>query len=213
MPIVTVSRMFGAGGSEVAARVAKALGWSLLDNAIIESVATRLGTTPAEVEARDERVSGITQRLTDALALGSPEMLPMLADSTALPVSEERVLEVTRRVIDEAVAKGPAVLVGRGAQCMLAERSDAFHVFCYAPRAALVARVAVRESLSAPEAEKRVLEMNHQREQFVRRQWRRDWRAHENYHLCVNTAWVGIEGASAVIVATAERFLTTRQST
>ena len=213
MAIVTVSRMFGAGGSEVAALVAKALGWSLLDNAIIESVAARLGATTAEVEARDERVSGITQRLADALAFGSPEILPMLADGAAMPPSEERVLEVTRRVIDEAVAQGPAVLVGRGAQCLLAERSDAVHVFCYAPRGSLVARVAAREALSTSDAEKRVQDMNHQREQFVRRQWGRDWRAHENYHLCVNTAWVGIEGASLLIVAAAERFLTAKRTT
>ena len=204
MALVTVSRMFGAGGSEVAARVAKALGWSLLDNAIIESVAARLGATTAEVEARDERVSGITQRLADALAFGSPEILPMLADGAAMPPTEERVLEVTRRVINEAVAQGPAVLVGRGAQCLLAERSDAVHVFCYAPRGALVARIAAREALSTSEAEKRVHEVNHQREQYVKRHWGRDWRSHENYHLSVNTEWLGIEGATELIVATAK---------
>lgn len=201
MAIVTVSRMFGAGGSEVAENVARTLGWSLLDNSIVERVATQLGTTTAEVEARDERVSGVTQRLADALAYGSPEILPMLADGAAMPPSEERVLEVTRRVIAEAVAQGPAVLVGRGAQCLLAERSDAIHVFCFAPKPALVARVAARERISADEAEKRVHDVNHQREQYVKRHWGRDWRAMENYHLCVNTAWLGIDGAAQLIVS------------
>ena len=32
MPVITISRMFGSGGSEVAARVADTLGWTLLDN-------------------------------------------------------------------------------------------------------------------------------------------------------------------------------------
>lgn len=201
MAIVTVSRMFGAGGSQVAENVARTLGWSLLDNSIVERVATQLGTTTAEVEARDERVSGVTQRLADALAYGSPEILPMLADGAAMPPSEERVLEVTRRVIAEAVAQGPAVLVGRGAQCLLAERSDAIHVFCFAPKPALVARVAARERISADEAEKRVHDVNHQREQYVKRHWGRDWRAMENYHLCVNTAWLGIDGAAQLIVS------------
>ena len=31
--IITISRMFGSGGSDVAALVARRLGWSLLDNA------------------------------------------------------------------------------------------------------------------------------------------------------------------------------------
>lgn len=201
MPIVTVSRMFGAGGSEVAGHVARTLGWPLLDNAIVEAVANRLGTSAAEVAAREERVSGLTERLADALALGSPEILPLLADGASLPPSEGRVLEVTRRVIDEAVAHGPVVLVGRGAQCLLAERSDAVHVFCYAPLASLVARVAARESLAAEDAERRVRDMNHQREQYVKRHWNRDWRAPENYHLCVNTEWLGLEAASSLVIS------------
>ena len=32
MPIVTISRQYGSGGSEVAERVATALGWHLYDN-------------------------------------------------------------------------------------------------------------------------------------------------------------------------------------
>lgn len=207
MAIITISRLFGAGGSDVAERVSHVLGWALLDNAIVEKVAVRLGTTTAEVEARDERVSGMTQRLADALAYGSPEILPMLADGATMPPSEERVLDVTRRVIAEAVAQGPAVLVGRGAQCLLAERSDAVHVFCFAPRSALVARVAARENISADDAEKRVTDVNHQREQYVKRQWGRDWRAMENYHLCVNTAWLGTDRAAELVIATAQRVL------
>ncbi|MGZ8379193.1 MAG: cytidylate kinase family protein, partial [Gemmatirosa sp.] len=52
MPIVTVSRQFGAGGSELAARVAEALGWPLLDNALLDEVAARLGTSREAVAAR-----------------------------------------------------------------------------------------------------------------------------------------------------------------
>ena len=45
MAIVTISRQYGSGGSDVAARIALALGWPLLDNAIIDRVAEKLGTT------------------------------------------------------------------------------------------------------------------------------------------------------------------------
>ena len=84
---------------------------------------------------------------------------------------------------------GPAVFVGRGAQCLLAERADALHVFCYAPRDALreyaIANVRRRRRRSASAI---VDEQNKQREQYVKRHWNRNWLAHENYHLCVNTA-------------------------
>lgn len=202
MPVITISRMFGSGGSEVAARVADALGWTLLDNALVERVAARLGRTPVEVQAIEERVPSLAERLADALALGSPEIVsPTL--SAPLPPTEERLLQVTEHVIDDAIARGPVVLVGRGAQAYLAQRQDALHVFCFAPRAALIARVAERDAISAAEAARRVDDTNKRREQYVRRYWQRSWSTPENYHLCLNTDWLGVGGAADLVVKAA----------
>ena len=55
MPFVTISRMYGSGGSEVAERVAKSLGWELYDNDIVDAIAARSGLPVAEVVAREER--------------------------------------------------------------------------------------------------------------------------------------------------------------
>ena len=199
MPIITISRLYGSGGSEVAARVARSLGWTLLDNEVVDAVADRLGMTRAEVTAREERVPSLVERLADAMALGTPEMMPGVTD-TPLPPSEERLVEVTRRVVEEAVAHGPVVVVGRGAQSMLAARKDAIHIFCYAPRPALVARAAKRLGVDPREAERVVDDTNRQREQYVRKHWNRAWRAAESYHLCVNTEWLGIDQAAEIIV-------------
>ena len=206
MAIITVSRLYGSGGSEVAERIAHELGWQLLDNAFVDEVAARLGTPPAEVEAREERVPSLAQRLAATLALGAPEILPGPADA-ALPPSEERLIEVTERIIIEAASRGHSVLVGRGAQSVLAARQDVLHVFCYAPRPALVARAARRLAVSDKDAEKIVDETNRQREQYVRTYWKRSWRAHENYHICLNTDWLGIDGAADIVVRLArEKF-------
>jgi cytidylate kinase len=206
MPVITISRTFGSGGSEVAALVASGLGWTLLDNALVERVAARLGRTPVEVKAIEERVPSLAERLADALALGSPEIVsPGL--SAPLPPTEERLLEVTEHVINDAVARGPVVLVGRGAQSYLAQRADALHVFCYAPKQAAVRRVMEREGIAEEDATRRVDETNKRREQYVRRYWHRSWLAHENYHLCLNTDWLGIDGAAALIVRVAEERL------
>ena len=206
MAIITISRMYGAGGSEVAARIAEALGWDLLDNALVDAVAEQLGIASTEVEEREERVPSLVQRLAAALALSSPEILPGPTSAT-LPPSEERLIQVTERIITEAVRRGNAVLVGRGAQSVLASRTDVLHVFCYAPRPALIARAAKRLGISEKEAEHVVDEKNHQREQYVRRYWKRSWAAPANYHLCLNTEWLGLDGAADIVVRLArERF-------
>jgi len=202
MSIVTISRLYGSGGSEVAARVAKDLGWSLLDNAVVDAVAGRLGVTPSEVAAREERVPSLVERLVDAMAMGSHEWLTPIS-SARRPPTDEQLVEVTHHIVEEAIARGPLVVVGRGAQSMLAARGDALHVFCYASRAALIARSMAQDTLNEEDAAKLVDETNAQREQWVRKHWNRAWREHSNYHLAVNTEWLGLAGAADVITRTA----------
>ncbi|MGQ0714577.1 MAG: AAA family ATPase [Gemmatimonadaceae bacterium] len=202
MAIITISRMYGSGGSDVAARVAQLLGWSLLDNAFVDAVAERLGIPVSEVQAREERTPSLVERLASALAVASPEILPPPTEQ--VPPSAERMADVTRRIIEEAVARGHAVLVGRGAQSVLARRAGVLHVFCYAPREALARRVAERRRVPVAEAEKIVDEINKQRDQYVRTTFNRSWKSHDNYHLTVNTEWLGIDGAANLIVAAAQ---------
>ncbi len=205
MAIVTISRMYGSGGSLVAQRVADALGWDLLDNGVVDAVAERLGMSRAEVSAHEERVPSLVERLTAALTLSAPETLPVT--DAALPPTEERIVAVTKVVIQEAVQTRNAVLVGRGAQCVLANRPDALHVFCYATREALAAYVVTDRGVSHHEALHLVDTKNHQREQFVRQHWNRDWRAEDNYDLCVNTGTLGIDEAARIVTHVAhERF-------
>jgi cytidylate kinase len=199
--ILTLSRLYGSGGSEVAALVAKNLGWSLLDNAVVDAVAARIGLSVAEVRDREERVPSLVERLTSAMAMGSQEWASPMA--AAKRPTDEQLIEVTRHIIEEAIARGPVVVVGRGAQAMLAERDDALHVFCYAPRKALIARTMQREGVGAEEATRLVDSTNKERDQWVRLHWERDRSAHVNYDLSVNTDRLGIEGSAQLIVEAA----------
>ena len=202
MSIITVSRLYGSGGSELAALVAAELGWALLDNSVVDAVAARLGVTPAQIAAREERVPSLVERLTDAMALGSQDWITPFVATKRRP-TDEQLIEVTRHIVEEAISAGPIVVVGRGAQAMLAERTDALHIFCDAPRAALIERVMKREGLSEDDATRLVDETNAQREQWVARHWNRTWGMPDNYNLCVNTAWLGVRGAADLVVTLA----------
>jgi hypothetical protein len=122
-----------------------------------------------------------------------------------IETTEERIVAVTRRVIEEAVQSGPAVFVGRGAQCLLAERADALHVFCYASRSALRRYAMEKFGLDSVGADRLIADQNRQREHYVKRHWNRSWLALENYHLCLNTSWLGLDGAAEQVVDAARR--------
>lgn len=201
--IVTISRMFGSGGSDVAARVAQTLGWALLDNAVVDAVSERLGIPIAEVSSRDERVPSLVERIAESMRMATPEFGVPTADISLTETAETRIVDVTRHVIEEAVQQGNAVLVGRGAQSLLADRPDALHVFCYAPKAFLVQYAIAHRGLDPSSAEHEVDRRNKQREQYVKRHFGRHWRELENYHLCVDTGRLGIDRAAELIVRAA----------
>ncbi len=206
MPVITVTRLFGSGGSEVARRVAEALGWRLIDGAIVNGIARALRATPTEVQAIDERAPSLAERLADALALGGGEVVSASL-ATPMPPTEQRIAEVTREVIEKAVARGPVVVVGRGAQAYLAQRTDVLHVHCYAPHDALVERTMKREGIGQEEAENMVRAKNQQRENYVKRMFGRAWLAPEHYHIMLNTAWLGQDRCVELVLDLArERF-------
>jgi len=205
--IITISRMFGSGGSDVAAKVAKALGWALLDNDVIDAVADRLGMQRSDVSKLEERVPSLVERIADSMRMSTPEYVVPVADTSITQTAETRITDVTQRVMQEAVQQGNAVLVGRGATAMLGDRSDALHVFCYAAMPQLVAYAIAHRGLNPATAAHEVEQRNKQREQYVKRHWGRDWRSFDNYHVCVDTGRLGIDTAAEVVLAAArERF-------
>jgi cytidylate kinase len=210
--IITVSRMYGCGGRDVAANVARQLGWSLLDSAMVDEVAARLGVSLSEVSSREEKVPSLVERISGALTLSAPESALPVADISMVELPEERLVAVQRSVIEESISQGNAVLVGRGARFILGERADALHVFCYAAHASLVEFAVKHRGVNPATAEKEVNKVNREREQYVKRHWGHDWRAMENYHLCLDTGKLGIPAAADAVVAAMKRRIEDRGS-
>jgi len=202
--IITISRQYAAGGSEVARQVAGALGWSLVDNQLIDEVAVRAGLSREEVAEREERAPGFIERLARALATSAPEFVA--PESGTVPdLSVEHLLRITEKVVAELTAAGNVVVVGRAAPAVLAQRADALHVRIVAPRADRVARAMARRGLDAKQAEKMLHDTDANRARYHQQYYGRDWDDPMNYHLVLNTARLGIEGAAGVIVGVVRR--------
>ena len=67
MRAITISREYGSGGGEIASRLAKRLGWDLIDHAIVERTALELGTSTQEAEAHDEYTEGRVLRVLNSM--------------------------------------------------------------------------------------------------------------------------------------------------
>ncbi len=67
--LITVSREFGAGGSDFAAELGSRLGWQVLDQDLIRRIAERLHPQVAAVLRLDEHPAGWLARVSSALLI------------------------------------------------------------------------------------------------------------------------------------------------
>jgi len=148
--LITVTREFGAGGSEFASRLGARLGWPVLDHDIVHRVAARLRMDDETVERLDEHPPTLLARIAGFLVVPHPEIYEF-PPIEGLP-GHDQIAHAVRRVIEEAGASPPLVVVGHGSQCIFAGRTDVVHVFLHGPFAARVQRIVERFRVK-PEAD------------------------------------------------------------
>jgi CMP/dCMP kinase len=204
--IITISRQYGAGGSEVARRVAAVLGWRVVDNELVQEVATRAGLPAADVAEREERVPSFAERLARTLAAATPELFAVRVPGGTVPkLQETDLVRITETVVEELAAKGRVVLVGRAAAAVLARERDSLHVQLVASRPYRIQAAAERLSLDQEHAAATVDETDGMRARYLRQYYRRDWYDPVNYHMVLNTGILGLDGVTEVIVGEARR--------
>jgi cytidylate kinase len=204
--IITISRQYGAGGSEVAQRVATALNWRVVDNELVEEVAARAGLPAADVAEREERVASFAERLARTLAASTPELFAAPVPGGTVPkLQEADLVRITETVVAEVAAKGKVVLVGRAAPAVLARERDSLHVQLVASRAYRIQAAAERLGQDPEKVAGLVDETDSMRARYLRQYYRRDWYDPVNYHLVLNTGLLGHQGATDIIVGEARR--------
>ena len=210
MPIrvVTVEREYGSGGGEIAAQLAARLGWKLWDQLLTEEIARRLDCDCAAVEKHEERKDPAYYRLLKSFMRGSFE--GSLNAPRLKMVDTECVREVLKNLLPEIAAAGDCVIVGRGSAYYLSKRSDAFHVFIYAPF-----QERVRRLQATGKNEKEAMELaevvDRDRANFINKYFDVDWPGRHRFHLMVNSG-MGKEVAVEITLDSLARYTKQRQS-
>ena len=161
--------------------------------------AARARVAPEVAAQYDERVDPWFHRIAKALWQGGYE--GTASTTEAVPMDSEAVAALSSRILLEAASLGNAVFVGRGAQCLLARREDAFHVSIYAPRKLRLANLRGRLP-GETNLEALLEERDRQRAAYVQRYFSRDWTDRRLYHLMVCTS-IGIDRAVDTILCAA----------
>jgi len=202
MRVITVEREYGSGGGDIAATVATRLGWKLWDQKLTDEIARRMDCERRAVEEHEEKRDPIYSRLLKAFMRGSFE--GSLNAPRLKLVDTDCVREVVQHLLPEIADAGNCVIVGRGSANYLANRTDAFHVFIYAPFPEKVRRLQARGK-NEKEATELAETVDRDRADFIKRYFDVDWPGRHRFHLMVNSG-AGDDIAVDIILAAVARY-------
>jgi cytidylate kinase len=193
--IITISREYGSGGGAIAGIVGERLGWRLIDESLIAELSKTIHQAPEAVRSHEESVDPWFHRIVKALWRGGFVGTATRTEEEACDA--ELSARLWHRVILETAELGDCVVVGRGGQCLLQKRHDAFHVHVYAPMRERIRRLEHRAPSADTAAAAR--ESDARRAQYVRHYFEHDWKDPHLYHLMLCSS-VGLERAADVIL-------------
>jgi len=183
--LLTVNREFGSGGGRIARTIAENLGWKLLDKDIIDAIAYAAHVDPSVVQRYDEHVESWLRRLNQQ-AMRSAALAAGLELRDNAVFDAEEMVKISQKVIEQAYADGNCVIVGRGSQCVLLHKPEAFHVFVYAPHRDRILRLRARLPKGA-DVEQRIRSVDAERAKYLQEYYGKYWLNPHLYDLMVSS--------------------------
>ncbi|MCH8297524.1 MAG: cytidylate kinase-like family protein [Chloroflexi bacterium] len=224
MPVITINGPIGCGSVTIGQMVAEELKLNFVDRMIFTEAARIVGTPVGALIAKEQRVDRFRDRLgrfvqtmLERSAMsgvsGEPyfgrgiENLPpeTYMDLTGegggvtQKVDDKTFIEAMTKVVKDIHKQGNAVIIGRGANQILADAPQTLHVGLLAPLEVRVETLMVREHFEREEAEIHVVELERAREDFVQKFWKVHPNEASHYHMMLNMGKMTPKTAAEVI--------------
>lgn len=192
-PFVALSRETGACGSEVAQRIAESLHWDLLDNEIIDTMEQQYGTPRCLLQRVDERHENwLSSIITSSIG--------------GLGFSETTYSHRVAKLLLLAASHGNVVIVGRGARFILPRRQG-LSVRIVASLDFRIEQVMLDRGINEKEARRYIVEIDHDRNAYIRDHFHQDATDPHLYDLVLNVGDISIDGAAEMIVESVHHFI------
>lgn len=160
-PVITISRLTGCDGREVAAALSAALNlryntnkWKWIDKDIIYHAAHELKTDTNRVETYYQ-----------GMAMSDVSQMIMAFSGTF--VTDSSVKKAIREVVLSIAREGYAIIIGRGGVSITRDMANALHIRLVAPLYWRVENVMKKKSMVIEKAEEYVLETDEKRYKMI----------------------------------------------
>lgn len=207
MAVVTLSRQYGSGADDVAARVCDMLGYRFFDKGMMARMASEFGLTPENIVDFSEEsyeVRSFLHRFRGPRVVAQYKV--WREDPTGRRIAEMEQLDEVQAItmaqgmVRAAYENDNVVILGRGGQAILEDEPGVLHVRIEAPLDARVQRIQEQESVSQRAAQRTTDTRDRAAADYLKRFHSIDWSDPTLYHLVINTGRVDTEAAARLIV-------------
>ncbi len=208
MAVVTISRVIGSAGDEIALKVAENLEYVLVDNALIVKVAERAGVSVEDAASFDEKYkSKAAEWLKNFI---EPRVGKILTEE-GKHLDPDMFVEYCKTVILGLAEEGNVVIVGRAGQFILKDRDNAFHVRINADKNFRIERLKARHNIDEKHALDMIKKSDNMRKHYIERCFKSDWNDPLVYHLMLESSKLGIDMTASIISEGVKEFSRTRE--
>ena len=171
-PIITISREFGAEGAAIGKKLSEKLDFEFWHNDLLKLISEESGLDEKFLQSLDEKRQ---QSIKDA-------MMGMLKTSA----TNVQYLQSIIKVIKTIEMQGNSIIVGRGAN-YICTKPKALHVRVVRPKTKRIKSYAAKNTITEPEARRKIDEMDKEREDFVRHHFNQDVNDSSTYDIVINS--------------------------
>ncbi len=190
-PIITISREYGSGASELGAMLSKQLGLKLYDHEFITLAASQSGMDKQYIIENEQTIPSFWMKCIFANSYG------MGLESSLSP---EDVLYVAEsRIVQQLAAKDSCIIIGRLSDFILKDRPNVVRIFCHSDLQHSISRLAAREGITTAEAESKIRDNNQKRSTHYEYYTGQRWGDAHNYDLTINTGQITKEQAVELV--------------
>ena len=199
MPVITISRQFGAGGRTLTDQLAVRLGYAVANEEIIDNLAqsTKLSAdTIRSFEAEEDRKFQVSP---------PTGFISRIFDTSKNYMDEQQYVKLLNRLIPQIADRGNIIILGRGAQFILQDRKDVMHILLLADDADRVKFMQDHYDLNPDEARQTVIKQDKRRLKLMKLFNSADYDQPVHYNLVLNMSKLNLDRAVDLIYALAEQ--------
>jgi cytidylate kinase len=197
MPVITISRQFGAGGKTLGKLVADELGLEFADSDIIEKVAEMANVSTHWVETVEKEAGGKLSRFISRVV--SKKLIDRVLKDERGYLDETIYLDYLVLIIAQIADEGDVVILGRGSQYILNDHPDAHHILLIDEFDNRVDFMKENYELSYSRATQVVRGEDKRRKNLYQKLGKTDYDESSLYHMVLNMSKISMEEAKKLV--------------